>query len=83
MLLLLFYVVCPYPKQSNDLVIMLKLKHGILGVPISQDFSQAESIKYTLEQQVVFFARTVGHFAVAEDITPTHIDNFDQVLPVS
>ena len=38
---------------------------------------QAENIKFTLEQQMVFFARLIGHFDVADDITPIKIDNFD------
>ena len=38
---------------------------------------QAENIKFTLEQQMVFFARVIGHFDVADDITPIRIDNFD------
>ncbi|KAM3340403.1 hypothetical protein P3S68_030273 [Capsicum galapagoense] len=75
------------PEQARKIYHTLKEK----GLPValveyegeSHGFRKAESIKYTLEQQMVFFARTVGHFAVAEDITPTHIDNFDQVLPVS
>lgn len=39
--------------------------------------TQAENIKFTLEQQMVFFARLVGHFDVADKITPIKIDNFD------
>ena len=38
---------------------------------------QAENIKFTLEQQMVFFARLVGHFDVADDITPIKNDNVD------
>ncbi|XP_028791337.1 uncharacterized protein LOC114747212 [Neltuma alba] len=38
---------------------------------------KAENIKFTLEQQMVFFARLIGHFEVADDITPIKIDNFD------
>jgi acetyl esterase/lipase len=38
---------------------------------------QAENIKFTLEQQMVFFARLVGKFEVADDITPIKIENFD------
>lgn len=38
---------------------------------------QAENIKFTLEQQMVFFARLVGHFDVADEINPIKIDNFD------
>lgn len=39
--------------------------------------AQAENIKFTLEQQMLFFARLVGHFTVADEITPLKIDNFD------
>lgn len=38
---------------------------------------QAENIKFTLEQQMVFFSRLVGHFKVADEFTPIKIDNFD------
>jgi hypothetical protein len=38
---------------------------------------QAENIKFTLEQQMLFFARLVGQFKVADDITPIKIENFD------
>jgi hypothetical protein len=38
---------------------------------------QAENIKFTLEQEMVFFARLVGKFKVAGDITPINIQNFD------
>lgn len=38
---------------------------------------QAENIKFTLEQQMVFFARLVGNFEVADNITPIKIENFD------
>ncbi|AQL01130.1 acylaminoacyl-peptidase1 [Zea mays] len=41
------------------------------------DFGQAENIKFTLEQQMLFFARLVGKFEVADDITPIKIENFD------
>lgn len=41
------------------------------------DSTQAENIIFTLEQQMVFFARLVGHFKVADDITPIKIDNLD------
>jgi len=41
------------------------------------DFEQAENIKFTLEQMMVFFARLVGKFEVADDITPIKIENFD------
>lgn len=38
---------------------------------------QAENIKNTLEQEMTFFARLIGGFKVADDITPIHIDNYD------
>nr|CAB3486759.1 unnamed protein product [Digitaria exilis] len=37
----------------------------------------AENIKFTMEQEMVFFARLVGKFNVADDITPIKIENFD------
>ncbi|URE38643.1 Dienelactone hydrolase family [Musa troglodytarum] len=40
-------------------------------------FRKAENIKFTLEQQMMFFARLVGHFQVADPISPIKIDNFD------
>lgn len=39
---------------------------------------QAENIKNTLEQEMTFFARLIGGFKVADDITPIHIDNYDK-----
>ncbi|CAN4122171.1 unnamed protein product [Withania somnifera] len=70
-----------HPEQARKIYQALKEK----GLPValveyegeSHGFRKAESIKFTLEQQMVFFARTVGHFAVADDITPVCIDNFD------
>jgi len=44
------------------------------------NFEQAENIKFTLEQQMVFFARLVGKFEVADEITPIKIENFDWLL---
>lgn len=38
---------------------------------------QAENIKFTLEQQMVFFTRLMGKFRVADDICPIKIDNLD------
>lgn len=46
-------------------------------------FEQAENIKFTLEQQMVFFARLVGNFKVADDITPIKIENIDWSLEES
>jgi len=40
-------------------------------------FEKAENIKFALEQQMVFFARLVGNFQVADEISPIKIDNFD------
>ncbi|KAI3687976.1 hypothetical protein L1987_81682 [Smallanthus sonchifolius] len=40
-------------------------------------FRMAENIKFTLEQQMVFFARLVVHFKVADEFTSIKIDNFD------
>ncbi|KAK6916482.1 Peptidase S9, prolyl oligopeptidase, catalytic domain [Dillenia turbinata] len=37
----------------------------------------AKNIKFTLELQMLFFARTVGHFEVADDNKPIPIENFD------
>ncbi len=39
---------------------------------------QAENIRNTLEQEMVFFARLIGGFQVADDITPIKIDNYDK-----
>jgi len=46
----------------------------IVGVDLLE---QAENIKFTMEQEMVFFARLVGKFNVADDITPIKIENFD------
>ncbi|MCI28654.1 acyl-peptide hydrolase-like protein, partial [Trifolium medium] len=58
------------PSQARKIYQALKEK----GVPVAL----AENIKYTLEQQMVFFARLIGRFNVADDITPVKIDNFDR-----
>ncbi|KAK7316754.1 hypothetical protein RJT34_00454 [Clitoria ternatea] len=68
-------------EQARKIYQALKKK----GVPVAlveyegeqHGFRKAENIKFTLEQQMVFFARLVGHFNVADDITPIKIDNFD------
>jgi 3-phosphoglycerate kinase len=39
---------------------------------------QAENIRNTLEQEMVFFARLIGGFQVADEITPIKIDNYDK-----
>ncbi|KAG0499567.1 hypothetical protein HPP92_003814 [Vanilla planifolia] len=69
------------PEQARKIHKALKEK----GVPVAlveyegeqHGFRKAENIKFTLEQQMVFFARTVGHFEVADLINPIKIDNFD------
>lgn len=45
--------------------------------PCDTVFKQAENIKFTIEQQMVFFARLIGRFNVADPITPIKVDNFD------
>ncbi|XP_074585434.1 uncharacterized protein LOC141841200 isoform X1 [Curcuma longa] len=69
------------PDQARMIHKALKDK----GLPVAlveyegeqHGFRKAENIKFTLEQQMVFFARLVGHFEVADPITPIKIDNFD------
>ncbi|KAK3039385.1 hypothetical protein RJ639_027634 [Escallonia herrerae] len=68
------------PDQARKIYQALKEK----GVPVAlveyegeqHGFRKAENIKFTLEQQMVFFARLVGHFKGADEITPIKIDNF-------
>ncbi|KAK4274721.1 hypothetical protein QN277_017904 [Acacia crassicarpa] len=69
------------PDQARKIYQALKEK----GLPVAlveyegeqHGFRKAENLKFTLEQQMVFFARLIGHFEVADDITPIKIDNFD------
>eukprot|EP01018_Ginkgo_biloba_P036286 Gb_22797 [translate_table: standard] len=69
------------PDQAQKIYAAVKEK----GLPVAlieyegeqHGFRKAENIKFTLEQQMVFFARLVGRFNVADEITPVHIDNFD------
>ncbi|XP_058221016.1 uncharacterized protein LOC131331166 isoform X1 [Rhododendron vialii] len=69
------------PDQACKIYAALKEK----GLPVAlvefegeqHGFRKAETIKFALEQQMVFFARLVGHFEVADDITPIKIENFD------
>ncbi|KAG7943747.1 hypothetical protein I3843_15G058600 [Carya illinoinensis] len=69
------------PEQARKIYQALKEK----GLPVAlveyegeqHGFRKAENIKFTLEQQMVFFARLVGHFDVADEINPIKIDNFD------
>ncbi|XP_057469014.1 uncharacterized protein LOC130758197 [Actinidia eriantha] len=69
------------PNQARKIYHALKEK----GLPVAlvefegeqHGFRKAETIKFALEQQMMFFARLVGHFKVADEITPIRIDNFD------
>ncbi|PKA50012.1 acylaminoacyl-peptidase [Apostasia shenzhenica] len=69
------------PEQARKIYTALKNK----GLPVSlveyegeqHGFRKAENIKFTLEQQMMFFARLVGNFEVADRIDPIKIDNFD------
>ncbi|XP_062228373.1 uncharacterized protein LOC133926445 isoform X2 [Phragmites australis] len=69
------------PNQARKIYKALKEK----GLPVAlveyegeqHGFREAKNIKFTLEQQMVFFARLVGKFEVADDITPIKIENFD------
>ncbi|XP_022772827.1 uncharacterized protein LOC111315407 [Durio zibethinus] len=70
------------PDQARKIYQALKEK----GLPVAlveyegeqHGFRKAENIKFTLEQEMVFFARLVGRFNVADPITPIKIDNFDE-----
>lgn len=69
------------PNQARKIYLALKQK----GLPVAlveyegegHGFRKAENIKFTLEQQMLFFARLVGNFKVADDISPIKIDNLD------
>ncbi|KAI3862938.1 hypothetical protein MKW92_050687 [Papaver armeniacum] len=69
------------PVQARKIHKALKQK----GLPVAlveyegeqHGFRKAENIKHTLEQQMMFFARLIGHFKVADEITPINIDNLD------
>lgn len=69
------------PDQAMKIYKAIKDK----GLPVAlveyegeqHGFRKAENIKFTLEQEMVFFARLVGKFKVADDITPIKIENFD------
>ncbi|EMS63628.1 hypothetical protein TRIUR3_32543 [Triticum urartu] len=72
------------PDQATTIYKAIKDK----GLPVAlveyegeqHGFRKAENIKFTLEQQMMFFARLVGHFKVADNIAPIKIDNFDKAL---
>lgn len=57
--------------------ILKSLTEKVFGTVPEEQFLQAANIKFTLEQQMMFFARLVGQVQVADDITPIKIDNFD------
>ncbi|XP_047322461.1 uncharacterized protein LOC124926309 [Impatiens glandulifera] len=69
------------PNQAQIIYHALKKR----GLPVAlieyegegHGFRNAKNIKSALEQQFVFFARTVGGFSVADDITPVKVDNLD------
>ncbi|KAB2076102.1 hypothetical protein ES319_A06G017900v1 [Gossypium barbadense] len=69
------------PDQARKIYKALKEK----GLPVAlveyegeqHGFRKAENIKFTIEQQMVFFARLIGRFNVADPITPIKVDNFD------
>ncbi|KAJ4817581.1 Dipeptidyl peptidase family member 6 [Rhynchospora pubera] len=69
------------PDQSQKIYNALKEK----GVPVAlveyegeqHGFRKAENIKFTYEQQMMFFSRLVGHFDQADNIIPIKIENFD------
>ncbi|KAL3732789.1 hypothetical protein ACJRO7_022330 [Eucalyptus globulus] len=69
------------PDQGRKIYAALKQK----GLPVAlveyegeqHGFRKAENIKFTLEQQMLFFARLVRRFDVANEITPIKIDNLD------
>ncbi|XVE70004.1 hypothetical protein DITRI_Ditri10aG0036900 [Diplodiscus trichospermus] len=70
------------PDQARKIYQALKEK----GLPVAlveylgeqHGFRKAENIKFTLEQQMVFFARLLGRFSVADPITMIKVDNFDE-----
>jgi hypothetical protein len=70
-------------KTNHIPLLFLDLRHlhltatSWIVTSLVRGFQQAENIKFTLEQQMVFFARLVGKFEVADDITPIKIENFD------
>eukprot|EP00262_Sarcandra_glabra_P005592 TRINITY_DN17314_c0_g1_i1.p1 TRINITY_DN17314_c0_g1~~TRINITY_DN17314_c0_g1_i1.p1 ORF type:complete len:675 (-),score=107.83 TRINITY_DN17314_c0_g1_i1:312-2336(-) len=69
------------PNQAREIYQALKEK----GLPVAlvefegeqHGFRKAENIKFALEQQMVFFARLIGHFQVADEISPIKIENYD------
>ncbi|XP_049935839.1 uncharacterized protein LOC116262241 isoform X3 [Nymphaea colorata] len=69
------------PSQARAIYKALKMR----GLPVAlveyedeqHGFRKAENIRFTLEQQMVFFARVLGNMQVVDEISPIHIDNFD------
>lgn len=69
------------PEQARKIYKALKEK----GLPVAlveyegeqHGFRKAENIIFTLEQQMMFFARLIGNCKVADEITPIKVDNFD------
>ncbi|EFJ36425.1 hypothetical protein SELMODRAFT_78836 [Selaginella moellendorffii] len=68
------------PNQARMIYEAVKSK----GIPVAlveyegeqHGFRKAENIKYTLEQEMLFFARLIGGFLPADKIDPVHVDNF-------
>ncbi|CAN6483874.1 unnamed protein product [Victoria cruziana] len=68
------------PSQARAIYKALKMK----GLPVAlveyedeqHGFHKAENIRFTLEQQMVFFARMLD-IQVVDEINPIHIDNID------
>ncbi|KAK1302399.1 hypothetical protein QJS10_CPB12g01396 [Acorus calamus] len=69
------------PNQAHKIYQALKEK----GLPVAlvefegeqHGFRKAENIRFSIEQQMMFFARLIGKFKVADEISPIKIDNFD------
>jgi len=70
------------PNQARLIYEAVKSK----GLPVAlveyegeqHGFLKAENICNTLQQEMVFFARMIGGFEVADDVTPVKVDNFDK-----
>ncbi|CAN6682081.1 unnamed protein product [Malus baccata var. baccata] len=58
------------PAQARNIY------HALLLWSMKEN-NTVSSTKFTLEQQMIVFSRLVGRFKVAEEITPTRIDNLD------
>ncbi|BBN00021.1 hypothetical protein MPTK1_1g25790 [Marchantia polymorpha subsp. ruderalis] len=69
------------PNQARIIYEAVKAK----GLPVAlveyegeqHGFLKAENIKHQLEQEMTFFARLIGGFKMAEEVTPLRIENYD------